>query len=194
MSILKHPEKSITFQMRDELVFVEPYGKDCIRVRATRNNTVSDQGWTLLPPKEDDATITQINNDCICLENGIMKAEVCRVWGGYRIHFYKNGKRILNPETVELMGTNHLKDRQLDDFFQLRPGYGYGLGVRTHIDKSKSGSLSPIGEFGWDGAAGAFSLVDTRNKLSLTYFQHIHAWDVGIQSEIRNALYQCIEV
>ena len=106
----------------------------------------------------------------------------------------KNGKRILNPETVELMGTNHLKDRQLDDFFQLRPGYGYGLGVRTHIDKSKSGSLSPIGEFGWDGAAGAFSLVDTRNKLSLTYFQHIHAWDVGIQSEIRNALYQCIEV
>lgn len=106
----------------------------------------------------------------------------------------KNGKRILNNETVELMGTNHLKGRQLEDFYQLRPGYGYGLGVRTHIDKAKSGSLSPIGEFGWDGAAGAFSLVDTKNKLSLTYFQHIHAWNVGIQSEIRNALYQCIEV
>lgn len=105
----------------------------------------------------------------------------------------KNGKRILTPETVELMGTNQLKGRQLDDFYQLRPGYGYGLGVRTHIDKAQSGSLSPIGEFGWDGAAGAFSLVDTQNKLSLTYFQHIHGWDIRIQSEIRNALYRCID-
>ncbi len=105
----------------------------------------------------------------------------------------KNGKRILTPETVELMGANQLKGRQLDDFHQLRPGYGYGLGVRTHIDKAQSGSLSPIGEFGWDGAAGAFSLVDTENKLSLTYFQHIHGWNIRIQSEIRNALYQCID-
>ena len=105
----------------------------------------------------------------------------------------KNGRRILTPEIVELMGTNHLKDRQVDDFYQLRPGYGYGLGVRTHIDKSQSGSISPIGEFGWDGAAGAFSLVDTKNKLSLTYFQHIHGWDIRIQSKIRNALYECID-
>ena len=94
MSILKHTEKSITFQMRDELVLVEPYGKDAIRVRATRNNTISDQCWTLLPPTEDSATVTEIHRDRIALENGSMKAEVCRVWGGYRIHFYKNGNRI----------------------------------------------------------------------------------------------------
>ncbi len=102
----------------------------------------------------------------------------------------KNGNRILNEETIRLMGTNHLTDMQSEDFFQLRQGYGYGLGVRTHIDKEKSGSLSPLGEFGWDGAAGAFSMVDTENKLSFTYFQHIHGWDIAIQSEMRNALYE----
>jgi len=59
---------------------------------------------------------------------------------------------------------------QSEDFFQLRLGYGYGFGVRTHINKEKSGSISPFGEFGWDGAAGAFSMVDTDNKLSLTFF------------------------
>ena len=32
-----------------------------------------------------------------------------------------------------------------------------------------------------------------KNKLSLTYFQHVHNWDVKIQSEIRNALYSCFE-
>ena len=44
----------------------------------------------------------------------------------------------------------------------------------------------------WDGAAGAFSLVDTKNKISLTYFQHIHNWDIKMQTEIKNALYSCV--
>lgn len=45
-----------------------------------------------------------------------------------------SGKRILSPASVKLMKTNHLKGQQLEDFQLLRPGYGYGLGVRTHID------------------------------------------------------------
>ncbi len=105
----------------------------------------------------------------------------------------KNGNRILSSASIELMGTNHLKGKQLDDFHMLRKGYGYGLGVRTHMDKTESGSFSPVGEFGWDGAAGAFSMVDTANKLSLTYFQHVHNWDVRFQTEMRNALYSCID-
>lgn len=104
----------------------------------------------------------------------------------------KNGHRILSPETVELMGANHLKGEQVKDFDNLQAGYGYGLGVRTHVDKERSGSLSPVGEFGWDGAAGAFSMVDTKNKISLTYFQEIHNWERRIQSEMRNILYTCI--
>ena len=104
----------------------------------------------------------------------------------------KNGQRILSGDTVKLMSTNHLTGKQSEDFAKLRLGYGYGLGVRTHIDQKLSGSLSPLGEFGWDGAAGAFSMVDTKNKISLTYFQHIHNWDVKIQNEMRNALYSCI--
>lgn len=102
----------------------------------------------------------------------------------------KTGYRILNEETINLMKTNQLSGMQSEDFFELRKGYGYGLGVRTHIDKETSGSISPIGEFGWDGAAGAFSMVDTENKISLTYFQQILSWDVAIQNEIKNALYQ----
>ncbi len=101
----------------------------------------------------------------------------------------KTGNRILSAETVKLMSTNHMDGQRLKDFSAMRPGYGYGLGVRVHIDKSKSDSLSPIGEFGWDGAAGAFSMVDTENKISLTYFQQIHKWDVRLQMGLRNALY-----
>lgn len=105
----------------------------------------------------------------------------------------KNGNRILSSASIELMGTNHLTDQVTDEFFKFRNGYGYGLGVRTHIDKTKSGSLSPIGEFGWDGAAGAFSMVDTKNKLSLTYFQHSRSWDLRFQTKMRNILYSAID-
>ncbi len=102
----------------------------------------------------------------------------------------RNGVRILSPSTVDLMAMNHLQGKQCDDFDQMRPGYGYGLGVRTHVNQMKSGSLSPLGEFGWDGAAGGFSMVDKENRLSLTYFQEIHGWDIKIQTELRNALYE----
>lgn len=101
----------------------------------------------------------------------------------------KNGYRILAPSTVSLMGTNHLTGQALEDFDKLRAGYGYGLGVRTHMDKTRSGNLSPIGEFGWDGAAGGFAMVDPKNNVSLTYFQEVQRWDIRIQTEMRNALY-----
>lgn len=103
----------------------------------------------------------------------------------------KDGYRLLKEETVNLIKTNQLCDEGLKSFQTTvkTKGYGYGLGVRTHINSKESGSLSPLYEFGWDGAAGGFSLVDTENKLSLTFFQQIHLWDHNIQNEIRNALY-----
>ena len=104
-----------------------------------------------------------------------------------------NGNRILQKETVELMKTNQLSDAQLEDFHKLRKGYGYGLGVRTHMCPEESGSLSPVGEFGWDGAAGAFSMVDTANHISLTYFQHALNWDVKTHEKLRNLFYEALK-
>lgn len=102
----------------------------------------------------------------------------------------KNGYRLLQPSSVALMSQNHLKGQALEDFHALHSGYGYGFGVRTHMDSTVSDSLSPIGEFGWDGAAGAFSLVDRENKLSVSFFQHVLETGFTFQRRLRNALYQ----
>ena len=104
----------------------------------------------------------------------------------------KSGARILRESTVALMGTNHLSGKPLEEFESTKSGYGYGLGVRVHIDKTRSSSLSPEGEFGWDGAAGAYSMVDTKNRLSLAYFQQIHGWDGRMHKMLMNILYGCI--
>ena len=106
----------------------------------------------------------------------------------------KSGASILSPSSINLMQQNQLNEKQLQriEFSTLRPGYGYGLGVRTHMDRAASGSLSPVGEFGWDGAAGAFALADPKNRLSMVYFQQIQRWDGRIQTELRNALYSAL--
>lgn len=103
------------------------------------------------------------------------------------------GARILTPESLAEMAKNRLFGVGLADFEKERPGYGYGLGVRTHIALERSGQISPLGEFGWSGAGGAFSMIDTKNRLSLTYFQQMQSWGMVIQNQMRTALYEALK-
>lgn len=103
-----------------------------------------------------------------------------------------NGVRILAPATVDLMRENQLDPTRLDYFHARFPhfrGYGYGLGVRTHIDRT-AGSLSPLGEFGWAGAAGAYIGMDSKNQLSIFYVQHmLNSQERIIHPRLRNIVY-----
>jgi hypothetical protein len=65
--------------------------------------------------------------------------------------------------------------------------------VRTLVDKDAS--KSPIGEFGWDSAGGAFNLMDTKNEIGIAYFQNIHNCTYAYETinyEIRDAVYTAI--
>lgn len=82
------------------------------------------------------------------------------------------GKQLLKPETIDDMRTNRLDKKQMQAFWRsAKYGYGYGLGVRTLICPSVS--EGPVGEFGWDGAAGAYFLSDPQNHIAIFYGQHI---------------------
>ena len=87
------------------------------------------------------------------------------------------GKQILKSETIDLMRTEQLGSYAVDSDFSCcsGPGYGYGLGVRTLIDKS-NGQRSSIGEFGWDGAAGSYVMIDPKYNLSVFFAMHVRAW------------------
>lgn len=108
-----------------------------------------------------------------------------------------NGNRILSQESIDAIRTPQLNDVQLDDFTMkgmFRPGYNYGLGVRVLVDDTKA--KSPVGEFGWDGAAGAYALIDPKNGISLFYAQAILGLP-GVYSDIhpriRDLVYECLE-
>jgi len=110
-----------------------------------------------------------------------------------------NGSRIISRGTIDLMRTNFLGPQQLKsmDWEELQ-GYGYGLGVRTMMDRAVSGSNGTLGEFGWCGAAGTYLLIDPEKHLSLFYAQQVLEDREGSfqprmrNSRIRNILYGCL--
>ncbi|MBE6577006.1 MAG: beta-lactamase family protein [Ruminococcaceae bacterium] len=103
----------------------------------------------------------------------------------------KDGYVLLRPETIEMMKQNRLCDKALDDFAKY--GYGWGLCCRTHMRPELSFSLSPVGEMGWDGAAAAFVMIDTDNRIAMYFGTHIKGCGYAygkIHPELRNCLYE----
>ncbi len=106
-----------------------------------------------------------------------------------------NGEKIISAATIELLRTNQLDEAMRENFnwSQLK-GYGFGLGVRTMIDKAAGGSNGALGEFGWGGAAGATLLADPDNRLSIFYSHHMcNPQEDYYQPRLRNVLYGCFK-
>ena len=123
-------------------------------------------------------TVNEYSKFCVALANGGVGA---------------TGEKILSSGTIDLLRTNQLNSEQIKTFTwpQLK-GYGYGLGVRTLIDKA-AGSTGNVGEFGWGGAAGATVLVDPDLKLSVFYAHHmLNPQEDYYQPRLRNVVYSCI--
>lgn len=84
-----------------------------------------------------------------------------------------NGYRLLGRKTLEMMYTNQLPPEVLQQFSARTPGYGYGCGVRTLMDKGAAHTNASIGEFGWAGAAGTYLDIDPVENVSIVYMQHM---------------------
>ena len=108
----------------------------------------------------------------------------------------RDGTRILTPETIQLWSANQLclESRKSFNAWK-RLGYSYGLGVRTRVYVSVGGR-GQIGEFGWDGAACSWAMIDPINHLSAFYAMHVrnfgYAYDV-IHPTLRDLIYGALE-
>lgn len=78
-----------------------------------------------------------------------------------------NGNRILSKKMIDVMRSPFVKNEMFNVDIKRREGYAYGLGVRTFQHSEIGGQLSNIGEFGWDGAASSYVLIDPSEKLSV---------------------------
>ena len=59
------------------------------------------------------------------------------------------------------------------------------------------GVVSALGEFGWDGAAGADILIDPVHRLSMVYTQHVLGWPNmlgAVHLQLRDVLYPILNL
>jgi len=103
--------------------------------------------------------------------------------------------KLLSKATLELMRTNHLDDvryKEYNNWLHTR-GYGYGLGVRTLVDRAAGGSNSYVGEFGWAGMMGNYVVMDPAIDLTYVYAQQLFPSKEGyVAPRLRNVIYGCL--
>jgi len=100
------------------------------------------------------------------------------------------GVRYLSPRTVQMMRTNHLQAEALKT---VRPGTGWGLGVRVVMDAAAAGEATPDGTFDWFGLAGTWFWIDPSSDLVFVgMIQHRGRANTEIQSVSRNLVYQAL--
>ena len=68
-----------------------------------------------------------------------------------------NGERIIGPNTVEFMASNHLTEQQAASF---SPAMGFGLGFATIENPAGVGYIASEGTFYWGGAAATVFWID----------------------------------
>ena len=111
----------------------------------------------------------------------------------------ESGYRLLKEETVASLMVNHLKTEAQFMAYTKSPrwyGYGYGLCGRVMMNPLASLAKSSKGEFGWDGAACSYALIDPTKKLSVFLTTHVKGSSYLYERAhpcIRNMIYEAID-
>jgi CubicO group peptidase (beta-lactamase class C family) len=103
------------------------------------------------------------------------------------------GARILGPRIVEYMTSNHL-NAQIDQgpTYLPGPGYGFGLGFATRIDRGQSQWPGSPGDFYWAGYAGTYFWVDPEEELVPVLMSQEPLRRQYYRIQLRNLVYQAI--
>jgi len=76
-----------------------------------------------------------------------------------------DGVRILSPQTLAFMASDHLDAKVERSHFLLWPGHGFGLGFAVRTDPGKAPTAGSVGEFFWGGMMGTAFWVSPRDSL-----------------------------
>lgn len=103
-----------------------------------------------------------------------------------------DGARVLKPDTVRLMATDHLPDTVTDKSWlpgKGQVGFGIDFAVRTAPPASPEENFGAVGEFFWDGLGSTLFWVDPVNDIaSVLFIQRIPFYGEA-HRKFRDAVY-----
>lgn len=79
-----------------------------------------------------------------------------------------DGKRVLSPQTVRFMTSDHLGKEIKNNVAGTeagRAGYGFGLGVAVRTEPGVAATNGNVGDYSWNGANGTLFWADPKEKL-----------------------------
>jgi len=107
------------------------------------------------------------------------------------------GARILKPETIRLMATNHLDDAITDRSWLPKKGQvGFGIDFAVRLRPPVDAQENPgeVGEFFWDGRDSTLFWVDPASQLTAVLLVQLLPFDrIGLHHDFRRAVYDGAE-
>jgi CubicO group peptidase (beta-lactamase class C family) len=79
-----------------------------------------------------------------------------------------DGKRVLGPQTVAFMTSNHLSNAIKNNVAVTEParaGYGFGLSVAVRTERGVAAVNGNVGDYTWNGANGTVFWVDPKEQM-----------------------------
>lgn len=148
MGVFLEKENKIIFQKRNELAVIEPWGRDCLRFKASPNARLSEENWNLVPQPDIKCTI-EVDEKKAVITNGKLSAEIDT---NGKIVYYKNGRELLAEQSEmafhmkyrdyrSLGGDNH---RATVIFQAYEQEHFYGLGQEQNDCFDLKGSTSQL--------------------------------------------------
>lgn len=108
------------------------------------------------------------------------------------------GEKLIGRNTIDLMRTNQLGTAQLKDFYDQNGldilGYGYGMGVRTLMERAPGACNGDLGAFGWSGGFGSWAEASPEKKMGVVYMHNTRGErNEYFHMKVRSVVYGCME-
>lgn len=112
-----------------------------------------------------------------------------------------DGARLLKPEIVDSMASNHLPDgadrRTFGSALHREPGnagLGFGLGVSVVVDPEITRSPSGEGAFGWSGVASTTFWVDPRHDMTVQFYTQVRPTSShSVYPELKRLIHEAVQ-
>ena len=164
---LEKQENRIIYRNNHEIIYIEAYGRNSIRVRCSKNSKINEKlNWTLLDAENCENIKVEINSEMAFIENGKIKMEITE--SGI-ITFFKGEKVILRESHQDYRADKLLRSAREFNFLS-----GHIFESKFYFEANSKEQIFGMGQdpcniLNLKGAS--IDLCHKNSKISIPFYQ-----------------------